>query len=239
MGEAKKRGIVMRILGSIAFRIHCQKFRHWHESLNRRLTDVDFVTYYREVDKVEKLLFDFGCTQDEDVYTLHGKERRIFYYPGTSIHSDVFIDKLRFCHEIDFSGRLEIDDMTISLVDLLLEKMQIVQINEKDIIDTIMLFREHYAGPGDTETINTDYLAALCGKDWGLWKTVTDNLEKVNMFLTKYQALTDEDRADVSGKIKATLDRINQEPKSVRWKLRARIGDKVKWYNEVDEVDRG
>jgi hypothetical protein len=167
---------------------------------------------------------------------LRGWKRLVFVDPASERHVDVFIEKLEMCHDIDFSDRLEIDYPTISLVDLLLEKMQIVQINEKDIIDTIMLFAEHNVGDGDKETINTTYLSGLCSKDWGLWKTVTTNLEKTKRFVYKYDAVETSLKDDVASKIDRTLDLIEKEPKSLGWKARARVGEKKKWYRDVGDA---
>ncbi|HID56612.1 TPA: hypothetical protein EYP37_08795 [Candidatus Poribacteria bacterium] len=238
MAEAERRGITMRILGAIAFRTHCPTFKHIGYQAGRALSDIDFAAYREEVKEIERLFLDLGYEQAEMVKRLFGTQRRIFYDRERGIHSDVFLDKLRFCHDINLRGRLEIDYPTIPLVDLLLEKMQIVQLTEKDVIDTIMLLREHGIGDSDEETINAGYLASLCSRDWGLWRTVIMNLEKVEGFLSAYDFLTAEDRADVASKIRGLLRRIEDEPKSLKWRMRARVGDKVQWYRDVDEVAR-
>ncbi|MFQ6080376.1 MAG: hypothetical protein ACE5OW_01755 [Candidatus Bathyarchaeia archaeon] len=238
MEQAEEKGITLRVLGAIAFRIHCPKHKRLHYELGRELSDIDFAGYLRDIEKIEELFLGMGYQQDEMVKRLFGTKRRIFFHPDKSIHSDVFIDKLRFCHEIDFQNRLELDYPTIPLVDMLLEKMQIVQLTEKDIIDTIMLLREHEVGASDNETVNSEYLATLCSKDWGLWRTVTMNLEKTKNFLPQYDALQHEDRRDVEEKIEKLLSDIESKPKSLRWKMRAKIGDKVQWYRDVEEVTR-
>ena len=114
--------------------------------------------------------------------------------------------------------------------------MQIVQINEKDIIDTIMLLMEHPLGDNDTETIDIDRVARLCANDWGLWRTTTMNLDKVEKMAQGYPQLTDEQKAHISSQVKAALARLDAEPKPLSWRLRARVGDRVKWYKDVDEV---
>jgi hypothetical protein len=114
--------------------------------------------------------------------------------------------------------------------------MQIVQINEKDIIDTIMLLLEHPLGDIDKETINIKRVATICAADWGFWRTVTMNLEKVCALAQQYPQLTDEQKAKVEAQVKDAMDQLDKEPKSMGWKLRARVGDRVKWYKDVDEV---
>jgi hypothetical protein len=136
---------------------------------------------------------------------------------------------------IHWEDRLEVDCPSIPLAEMLLEKMQIVQINEKDIIDTIMLLLEHVLGDKDNETINIKRVAGLCSNDWGLWRTTTMNLDKVRQLAQNYEQLTSEQKGRIDSQVKAALARINQEPKSLAWRLRARVGDRVKWYKDVDE----
>jgi hypothetical protein len=119
---------------------------------------------------------------------------------------------------------------------MLLEKLQIVKLNEKDLIDTIMLFLEHPLGDSDAETINIAHVARLCAADWGLWRTTTMNLEKVRQIAGTYTQLSEADKAAVSGQVDKALARIEAEPKPLPWKLRARVGDRIKWYKDVDEV---
>ncbi|MBP1704083.1 MAG: hypothetical protein H6Q38_3190 [Chloroflexi bacterium] len=114
--------------------------------------------------------------------------------------------------------------------------MQIVQLNEKDLIDTIMLLREHPIGETDHETINAQVICRLTGNDWGLWRTLTDNLAHVSERLDQYQQLTDEDRQVVRERITSLLSAIEATPKTMRWKVRSAIGDKVKWYKDVEEL---
>ncbi|RLF01958.1 MAG: hypothetical protein DRJ59_04865 [Thermoprotei archaeon] len=238
MEEADRRGIILRLIGAIAFRTHCSKFKHLFYTAGRVLSDIDFVSYRKYCKKVEKLFSDLGWEEDVTVRVLYGAKRRIFYCKEYGIHSDVFFDKLEMCHDINFKGRLEIDYPTISLVDMLLEKLQIVKINEKDLIDVIVLLREHDVGDGDKEMINVGYFAKLLSNDWGLWRTCTMNLNKVKQYVKFFKGLTDEDRSDVIAKVDYILKRVEETPKSMKWKLRARIGDKKPWYREVEEVYR-
>ena len=207
--------------------------------LGRSFTDIDFASYRKQASKISKLLATLGYQEDLHVTALFGSGRLVFYdKSGTNRHCDVFLDKLEFCHDIIFQDRLELDEPTVPLAELLLEKMQIVKLNEKDVVDTIMLLREHKIGSSDDETINADYIANLTGRDWGLWRTLTMNLERVQKSAQSREKLTDEDKSDVETKIKTLRDRIDQEPKSRGWKWRAQIGDKKKWYKDVEELTR-
>lgn len=235
--EAKKRDVTLRLLGAIAFRTHCPKCKFMQYSLGRVLTDIDYAGLSREASKVQKLFLDLGCSENQMVMQLFGRERRIFYYPDSELHSDVFFDKLRFCHDIDLAKRLRLDYPTITVSDLLLEKLQIVEINEKDLIDSAMLMCEHPVAEIDEESINSIYISELCARDWGLWRTLTGNLKKIESFLPKLVE-NDSDREKVSGTIGDLRAAIDAKPKSVAWRIRSKIGDKKKWYREVEEVER-
>jgi HAMP domain-containing protein len=119
-----------------------------------------------------------------------------------------------------------------------LGKMQIVELNEKDAIDTMMLLREHEVGSSDGETINAGYIASLTACDWGLWRTLTMNLERVRRVAQNAEKLSPEDKVDIDSKIKKLRARIDEEPKSRGWRVRAQIGDKKKWYRDIEEVSR-
>jgi hypothetical protein len=114
--------------------------------------------------------------------------------------------------------------------------MQIVEINEKDIIDSIMLLLEHPLGDTDDETINVTQVTKLCASDWGWWRTTTMNLEKVRQLANTYVQLSDEDKTRVGEQVGALLSRIDEAPKSLGWKLRAKVGDRKKWYRDVGEL---
>jgi hypothetical protein len=110
------------------------------------------------------------------------------------------------------------------------------KINEKDIIDTIMLLLEHPLGEKDHETVNIKLIAGHCSSDWGLWRTITMNLEKVRQLARGYPQLNTEQKEKIDSQVKTALKRIEREPKTLAWRLRARVGDRVKWYKDVDEV---
>lgn len=235
--RSRERGATMRVIGSLAFRLACPDFKHLEYDNERYLTDVDFVAYGKQIDRVQDTFFDLGWSENQNVLRLFGDKRRIFYHPTEAVHSDVFIDKLRFCHEIDFRGRLEIENTTISLVDLLLEKLQIVEINRKDLVDMMMLLRQHEVSEdGDRHVIDGAYLASLCAGDWGLWRTTTMNLTKVLKLAPDY--LHSDDARCVVERLNVLERVIDDAPKSVKWRVRARLGDHVRWYREVEEVER-
>jgi hypothetical protein len=168
------------------------------------------------------------------VYVESQGSRLVLNHPQTGLHLDVFLDGMQFNHPIAWNGRLEINDWTIPLAEMLLQKMQIVHINEKDLIDTIMLLLEHPLSEDD-DGVNMALVARTCGKDWGWWRTMTMNLGKVRQAAAAYDLSADEQHR-AEQQVDAALARIEAEPKSMGWKMRARVGDRRKWYQDVGEL---
>lgn len=229
-------GVVLRVIGSLAFQMHCPKYGYLQAAMGRAYTDIDFAAYGRQSGAIRTLLEKLGYVDNKEIFIVSGGERAIFERRDIGLHIDVFYEKLDFCHVIRWNGRLEVDRPSIPLAELLLEKMQIVEINEKDVIDTIMLLLEHPFGDIDRETINLARVASLCAADWGLWRTTTMNLKKVSSLAGGYGQLSAEEKAHVEAQVTSALKRIDAEPKSMAWRLRDRVGDRVKWYKDVDEV---
>lgn len=232
--------IVLRLIGALAFRTHCPKYGYFQEALGRVFTDIDFAGYSNQYKDIARFLTEMGYEEDKMVTRLFGDFRLVFHEEKFGRHIDVFLDKLDFCHVLPLKGRLEVDKPTIPLAELVVEKMQIVQINEKDIIDTIMLMREHRVGDKDTEIVNGKMIAGLTSDDWGLWRTLTGNLDLTVSYLDKYPQLTDDDRHVVRENIQELRSWIDAAPKSLKWRSRAVIGEKKKWYKDVEALeDRG
>ena len=242
--NAAAKSISMRILGALAVRIHCSEFVELHRALGRlggatEFTDIDVMTYGDTRDKLEPFFKSLGYNPEPRVRKtpVIWAYRQMYIEPKGQFHVDVFFDTLEMSHTIDFKNRLEVDRPTISLADLVLEKMQIHHINEKDIKDTIVVIRAHPIGDWDKECINQDYIARLLSNDWGFYHTVTLNLNKTKLLLSDY-AISQEDKADVTAKIDQLISRIEKEPKSMRFNMRAKMGEKKKWYNDVEETIR-
>ncbi|HLF02572.1 MAG TPA: hypothetical protein VI547_11390 [Anaerolineales bacterium] len=231
-----KAMLTLRLLGSLAFQTHCPQFGSLQAKMGRAYTDIDFAGYGSQAKSVSGLMAALGYVEDREVFVVTEGGRAIFENRTNGLHVDVFYEKLDFCHIIRWNGRLEVDSPTIPLAELLLEKMQIVKINEKDVIDTLMLLLEHPLGDTDVETINMNHVSRLCAEDWGLWRTTTMNLDKVKRLAQNYQQLAAEQKTKVASQVDAALARIEAEPKPLAWRIRARVGDRVKWYKDVDEV---
>jgi hypothetical protein len=234
VNEGERAGLLLRLMGATAIMHHCPKHRHLFGDLGRNLTDLDFMTYGKFRGKLEKFFVQLGYRSDKRTSYYFGESRHRYFDDVNSRVVDVFFDKLAFCHTIEFAGRLELDSPTITLSDLLLEKMQIVEINEKDIKDTVILLREHSVQNDDKECVDPTYVARLLGNDWGFCFTVTANLGKVKDFLDHLTILTPEDKQDVRSKVGALLKAIEVEPKTMKWKMRAKVGTRKRWYTKVE-----
>jgi hypothetical protein len=232
---AEERGVVLRLLGALAFAKRCPRHAFLQETLKRVYTDIDFAAYGKQVKQVRALFADEGFVEDEHLYVESEGSRMVLNHPATGLHLDVFLDKLEFCHTVPWDGRLEKDTVTIPLAEMLMQKMQIVQINEKDIIDTIMLLLEHPLTEDD-QGVNVALVSGVCAKDWGWWRTLTMNLGKVKQMAASYEALPDAEKRRVGEQVDAALARIEAQPKSMGWRMRAKIGDRKKWYRDVSEL---
>lgn len=234
---ARRKQIELRLMGATAIYYRCPNSRDLTDAMSRALTDLDFMTLSKYVRHIPDLFASLGFEGNERVNALYGLRRQIYDDPKNGRHIDVFVDKLTFCHQIDLTRRLELDSVTLPLADLLLEKLQIVKIGEKDVKDIIILLREHELGDKDDGRINMDYIAKLLADDWGFYYTVTTNLKKTRDYANSLTILSPEDRKLVESRIDAFLDKIEREGKSFKWKMRAKAGTKVQWYDDAEDVE--
>jgi hypothetical protein len=228
----------LRLMGACAVRLSTPSFHQLYESLDRPLSDLDFAAFSKEGRKIEPILNGLGYTQDRRIVAFHEAQRNFYFNEEKHMKLDIFFDRLAMCHTIEFKDRLHLTFPTITPSDILLEKMQIVQIAEKDLKDTVVLFLAHQLSDRDENEINLKYLSRLLCNDWGFWYTVMCNLDKVKTYCMALTQLADADKDTISKKIEVLKQRLDSEPKSFRWKMRARVGPSVKWYNEVEDLIR-
>lgn len=234
---SKQRGVSMRLLGALAFELRCPEQAGLRKALGRTLSDLDYTALSKQWEQVIEVLTSLGYEFDERRAMLHGLDRVIFSHPE-GLRVDVFFDRLEMCHTIDFRERMKLDPETITLADLFLEKMQIVRITEKDIIDTIVLFIAHPVTETE-EGINGAYIASRLSSDWGFYYTATTNLKRLrDEFIGQYELISEVDRTLARGRMDDMLARIEAAPKTLQWKLRAQVGTRTKWYKDVGELER-
>jgi len=234
VGEAQ--GLTLRLLGGLAIYLHSPSAAH--RTLARQYPDIDLATLKQNGPAIEPFLVGEGYTPNRTFNTLSGSRRQLYYDQEHNRQVDVFIGSFEMCHKLPLADRLYLEALTVPLAELFLTKMQIVQMNEKDILDVCALVLDHEVGPSDEETINAAYIAHLCGHDWGLYTTLMHSIQKV---LTLAEALDLErsQRSLIRERLEKLKHAVEAEPKSLPWKMRARVGERVKWYEEPEEVRRG
>ncbi len=245
---ANARGLQLRLMGGMAVRAHAPD---WTHRTRRREVDIDFATRGKDRAAVFKLLEAEGYTPDKRHNALFGGAQGYFVDEARSRPVDILVDKLVMCHQVDFSNRLDVSTPTLPLAELLLSKLQIVKINRKDVLDALILLAEHplAADDGVRDTnhgqgaISLPRILSYTSNDWGWWRTVTGNLDKLEQFLATEFTLEDLDigggktaRLDPRAQVQALRSAIDEASKSTRWKLRARVGERSKWYEEPEEV---
>lgn len=242
--EARKQGLTLRIMGGVGVRLHSLEFEGFARKLGRlggtekqEFSDLDFMAYRRQRGQMPNFFKVFGYSKRPATLSTATTERQIYFHPKGWFYLDVFFDVLKMNHDLNFKGRLELDYPTITVTDLLLEKLQIVQFTEKDLKDSLVLLRAHSVGGGEKEMINAKHIAKLLANDWGFWYTATTNLNGIKELTLRYEVLTNEEQGDIISKINEILKFIDMESKSFRWKRRAVIGNKVKWYRPVETTE--
>ena len=234
--EGQKRGIVMRVMGPLALHYYFPDQIDLYAKLERLgeryFTDIDYAAYGKGRKHMVGFMRDMGYECDQQTMVVSGRTRHI-YYAGPVPMIDVFFDELNYCHKVEYAGRLEKDQWSVPLSDILLQKLQIVEINDKDLKDIEYLFVTCELGSDDEHKINQDYIAQRFSDDWGFWYTATQlNLPKVKTHCDEVPALTAEMRDRIKGQVDALLARVEAEPKTKGWNKRAKKGASKIWYNE-------
>jgi hypothetical protein len=227
---ATRKGVMVRVLGSVA--VHLQA-PDPGPLLTRPIKDIDIVTRRGSRAAVTELLIGAGYVPDQMFNALHGAGRLLFFDPNER-KLDVFIGDFSMCHVIPIADRLERDPLTIPLAELLLTKLQIVELNETDQRDIYNLTYHHGVTSGDGTGIEGDFIAGMCAKDWGLWRTAKGTIERLQTNLAGYN-LDAAASSLISERLRALWAEIENAPKTAKWRLRNRVGDRVRWYDEPEE----
>jgi len=199
----------------------------------RTYSDLDLVAYFKDRERVDGLLRSLEMRESTSTGTVPGARRAKFVGP-TGLHVDVFYDVLDFCHPIDLRSRLEASYPTIPLADLLLQKTQIVDLAPKDIVDLQMLLHDHEFAVDDSQGISTPRVAALTGSNWGLYHTTTISIAKCVSATESTSYLTPPQRERVLTQLEALARILDSSPKSMRWRARSVVGERLQWYETVE-----
>jgi Uncharacterised nucleotidyltransferase len=231
---ADQAGVELRLLGGVAVRMRAPEIP---AALDREYKDLDFAIRKKGAGPLDDLMREAGYEPHVTFNAMNARERALYLDEAQDRQVDVFIESFRMCHEIDLGKRLAAEPRTLPLAELLLTKLQIIELNEKDVRDTVLLLHGHEVGDGDGDAVNAARIAELCADDWGVWRTITANLESCRDGLDNY-ALEPAERERVGARVTALLERIEAEPKSRGWRRRAKVGDRKPWYELPEEVAR-
>jgi hypothetical protein len=229
-----KSGLSARLLGGLAIWLRCPSVRSGPYA--RSYDDMDFAVATRSSTAFKDLLIAEGYVPDRFFNGLHGETRLYFAAPDGQWSIDVVIDELTMSHRLDLRGRLDGPAVTITLADLLLTKLQVWQINSKDLGDTLCLLADHPLGDDDSDpdAISLPRIKTVLGADWGFCHTTERNLGK----LADQWAETPVANAsyDAAEQIRLLGRAIDEAPKTRGWRIRSRIGERVRWYETPEEV---
>lgn len=237
ISEAEKDGAQLRFLGGIAFYLNSPNARNLPQ-FKRTYKDLDFAVNSKGTKAIIKAFKKLGWKDDQQFNALHGATRMLFYYgEELDLQVDIFVGVFEQCHKLNFEKRLMITSPTLPLADLLLTKLQIHQLNYKDVLDIVMLLYDHDFGLHKSEEKKElQYILDLTHNDWGWYTTICDNLHVIDDMLGNFVEGNDLSR------IKETVEWIRTSiegtPKTIKWKIRNLIGRKMKWYEIPEEVNR-
>lgn len=229
---AAERGLSLRLLGGVAVAILCPSARQ--PPLRREYKDIDLATDGASKEQVALLVESLGYAPDREFNMLHGHRRLFFWDEVNHRQVDVFVNDANLCHRVELKERLAVRPLTLSLADLTVLKLQVVETNEKDYLDICALFTDHE--PSEDESgINLDYIAGLAASDWGLWRTLGMVAERSERFARELPGFAAGEV--VAGRLRGLRAALDTVPKSRGWKLRARVGDRKRWYELPEEVN--
>ncbi len=201
--------------------------------------DLDLATQSGDRRRLTRFLAERGYAGDKNFNALYGHKQLYFQSAETGRSLDVLVDRLHMCHTVEFAGRLGRMPVTLDLSDLLLTKLQIVELNEKDAQDVLYLCSAYPVRDGDEPgTIGLDRIRGMVGNDWGWWRTVTLNLDRIIALASgDNQGLVPAGgKHDAVGQLGALSRAVETAPKSLRWKARAKVGERVRWYETPEET---
>jgi hypothetical protein len=238
---ASDRGVTLRVVGSAGIRLHCAAPGPLMDQLNRPAKDIDFIVPQRQRKGMRRLLEDRGYLIDRDLLIAMEGTRYSFEHREHGTEIDVFVERLNFCHTIELAGRLEQHPVTIPVEELLLQKVQIVEMTTTDLIDASVLLATHDVAGGpdaaDGEAVDATHIAKILARDWGFHHTATRNLQQIRQSVAGPAAIDvgAEGAAQVDQGAQRLLDAIDAEGKSLAWRMRDKVGERKQWWQDVDD----
>jgi hypothetical protein len=222
----EEQNVPVRMLGGIAIAMRCPTAKI--APFAREYSDLDAVILSADRSRIDDVAGRLGLEGDRAFNAQRGNERRC-YHRADGLKLDVFVEEFSMCHEIPIGpDRLRLDAQTVPLAELLLTKAQIVELTDKDAGDLFVLLHDHDLSDDDSG-ISLSRIATLCGGDWGLWRTVKGTLSQLEDAVSHIGA-SEAARDAVRQRIERLLGTLDDAPKTRKWKMRNRVGDRVQWY---------
>jgi hypothetical protein len=232
---AAAEGLVMRALGGVAVYLQSDDGQ---PRLVRSLKDIDLAVARGSGKAASRVLAQAAYVADEMFNALRGSRRLLYHDPRNGRHVDVFVGEFSMCHELPLTERLGRDPLTVPREELLLSKLQVVELTGNDQADIYNLLYHHDVGEREDAGISSPFIAALCARDWGLWRTCQLNIGRSLGNLGE-SGLDPAEQKVVTGRLESLRGRIDAEPKGRRWRIRNQVGDKVRWYAEPEQEQPG
>jgi len=235
VSAAASQGLLLRALGGVAVYLLAPEGK---PRLPRRIKDIDLAVPKGSGRAASRLLSQAGYAGDEMFNALRGSRRLLFIDPRHERHVDVFVGEFSMCHEIPLTARLDREPLTVPREELLLSKLQIVEATANDQSDLYSVLVHHEVGAGRDAGIDASFVAGLCARDWGLWRTCVGSIDRLQANLESSQLDPGEAR-HVQEQLDALRGHLEAAPKSMKWRMRSQVGDKVRWYQQPEEEHPG
>jgi hypothetical protein len=159
--RADAKGIPLRLVGGRAVQALCPDL----PPRVRDGQDLDLATTSKARKALAGHLEQEGFEADRHFNALYGHKQLFFRSADHTL--DVLVDRLEMCHTLEFADRLDRLQATLDVTDLLLSKLQIVELNEKDLHDVVYLLAGFEVAPGENPgTIALDRWNDVLGDDW-------------------------------------------------------------------------
>ena len=241
---AQSRGPTLRLLGGLAVREHCRA----DAFCERPYRDIDLAGLGREVKATTAVLVGLGWQENRQVAMATAGRKRQFFREcrhgsrAERAHDDdridLYVDAFRLHHSIDLRRRLQLEPYTVSTSDVLLVKLQRTTLNDDDLRDIVTVVKDAVElGEDDARgALNLGYLSRLCAADWGLHHDVVRNLAHCRRALGTF-GLDEPETARLGRRLDSLEAAVEAAPKTLRWRLRARLGEHLAWHEPVDDTE--
>lgn len=235
VAAAAKAGATIRVVGSAGIRLHCPEVAAMMDEVERPAKDLDLVVRSGDRGKLRSMLEARGYQIDHDLLVAMEGQRFAYHHPEIGLDVDVFVEKLEFCHTIELAGRWDLHGTTIPIEDLLLQKLQVHELTECDLVDSAVLLATHPVGEGGVEEIDSGYVATVLARDWGFHRDATVNLARVRQSAGREVRVSSERVKRIREATLLLSEALEASKKTMAWRMRARVGERVQWWEDVDE----